>query len=47
MAKIKKTQQFRLAKMWSKGNTLPLLVGVQTCIVTLETNMEVSQKIGN
>ena len=34
--------------MWSKGNTHPLLVvGMQTCITTLEISMVVSQKIGN
>ena len=32
-------------KMWSKGNTLSLVVWVQTCTTTLETNLEVSQKI--
>ena len=25
-----------LERMWSKGNTAPLLVGVQTCIVSLK-----------
>jgi hypothetical protein len=35
-----------LAKMWSQGNTL-LLVGVQTCITTLEINLVVPQKIGD
>ena len=36
-----------LEKMWSQGITPPLLVGVQTCIVTLETSVTFSQKIGN
>ena len=36
-----------LEGMWSKGNTPPLLVGVQNCTVTLEINMAVSQNIGN
>ena len=36
-----------LERMWSKGNTPPLLVGVQTCTDTLEINMAVSQKTGN
>ena len=36
-----------LERMWSKGNTPPLLVGVQTCTVALEINMVVSLKIGN
>jgi hypothetical protein len=38
-----------LIKVWSKGNTPLLLVGVQTytCTVILEINLMVSQKIGN
>ena len=36
--------QHMLEKMWSKENTPPLLVGVQTCTVTLEINLVVSQK---
>jgi hypothetical protein len=36
-----------LARMWSKGKTPALLVGVQTCKTTLEINFAVSQKIGN
>ena len=36
-----------LERMWSKGNTHPLLVGMQTCTTTLEISMAVSQKIGN
>ena len=35
-----------LEGMWSKGDTLPLLVGVQICTATLKTNMACSQKIG-
>ena len=31
--------------MWGKGNTPPLLVGVQTSAVTLEISMAISQKI--
>ena len=31
----------------SKGNTPPLLVGMQTCTTTLDINLSVSQKIGN
>lgn len=31
---------------WSKGNTPPLLVGVQTCTAILKINMAVSQKTG-
>jgi hypothetical protein len=36
-----------LVRMWSKGKTPPLLVGVQTCTTTLEINLVVSQKTGN
>ena len=36
-----------LERMWSKGNTPLLLVGMQTCTTTLEISMAVSQKIGN
>ena len=32
-------------RMWSMGNMLPLLVGVQTCTTTLEINLAFSQKI--
>jgi hypothetical protein len=35
-----------LARMWSKGNTSPLLMEVKT-YATLEITLEVSQKIGN
>ena len=34
-------------RMWSKGNTPPLLIGVQTCTTTLEINLMFSKKIGN
>ena len=34
-----------LEKMWGKGNTPPLLVGVKTCIDALEISMTISQKI--
>ena len=36
-----------LERMWSKGNTHSLLVGMQTSTTTLEISMVVSQKIGN
>jgi hypothetical protein len=36
-----------LAKMWSKGNDPPLLVGMQTFTEILEIVLTVSQKIGN
>jgi hypothetical protein len=32
---------------WSKGNTPPLLVGLQICMTTLENNPDIPQKIGN
>lgn len=31
----------------SKRNSLPLIVGMQTCIATMKINMVVPQKIGN
>ena len=34
-----------LARMWRSGNPLALLVGMQTCIATLENSVEVPQKI--
>ena len=34
-----------LERMWNKGNTSLLLVGMQTCTTTLEISMVVSQKI--
>lgn len=36
-----------LVTIWSMGNTSSLLVGVQTCIATLEINLVVSQKNWN
>ena len=36
-----------LEGMWSKGNTPPLLVEVQTCTGTLELSVSVSQKTKN
>ena len=36
-----------LVKMWSKESTPPLPMGGQTYTTTLETNLVVSQKIGN
>ena len=36
-----------LEMMWSKGNTPPLMVGVQTNIVAMEISRVISQKIGN
>jgi hypothetical protein len=48
MHKIKKFRwQQRLAKMWRKRNTLPLLVGLQACTTTLEISLVLPQKIGN
>ena len=46
MAKIKNTgYNLSLERIWGKGNTPSLLVGVQTCTATLEINMVISQKI--
>lgn len=36
-----------LARIWSKGNTPPLLVGIQTFTTTMEISMVVPQKDGN
>ena len=36
-----------LVRMCSKGNTPTLLVGVQTCAITQERNLVISQKTGN
>ena len=36
-----------LARMWSKGHTPLLMVGVQMCTAILEINMADPQKIGN
>jgi hypothetical protein len=36
-----------LARMWRKRNTTPLLVGLQAFTTTLETSLEVPQKIGH
>ena len=35
-----------LERMWSNGNTHPLLVGMQTCTITLKISMVVSHKMG-
>jgi hypothetical protein len=47
MAKIKTSGDKMLERMWRKKNTPPLLVGLQTGTTTLETNLEVPQKIRN
>lgn len=36
-----------LVRMWSKGNNLPFMVGVQTCTTTMEINVTVPQEAGN
>ena len=33
--------------MWRKGNPFALLVGMQTCVATVEISMEIPQKIKN
>ena len=33
--------------MWRKGNSLTLLVGMQTSTATMENNVEISEKTGN
>ena len=34
--------QLMLARMWSKGNAHPLLMGVQTCRITIKINVTVA-----
>ena len=36
-----------LSRLWRKGNHLVLLVGMQTGAATVETSMEVPQKMKN
>ena len=36
-----------LARMWRKGNPSALLVGMQIGVATVESSMEVTQKIKN
>ena len=36
-----------LSRVLSKGNTAELLVGVKTCIATLEISVVVPQELGN
>ena len=36
-----------LARMWRKGNPLALVVGMQTGAATVESSMEIPQKIKN
>ena len=36
-----------LVRMWRKGNTFALLVGMQTGAATLENSIEVPQKVKN
>ena len=36
-----------LMRMWRKGNPFALLVGMQTGVATVESSMEISQKIKN
>ena len=36
-----------LSRIWRKGNTFALLVGMQTGVATLENSMEALQKIKN
>lgn len=36
-----------LAKIWGKGKTHPLVMGIQTCIAIMEISVVVPQKAGN
>jgi hypothetical protein len=48
IAKIKKLRwQQRLARMWRKRNTPPLLVGLQAGTTILDISLAVPQKIGH
>jgi hypothetical protein len=47
LAKINLKGQQMLVRKWSKGNTPPLLVGLQTGTIILEINLAVPQKTGN
>lgn len=40
-------RQLMLTRMLTKENIPPMLLGMQTCIATMETNMTVPQIIGN
>lgn len=44
---LKLKQQNTLARMWNKGNSLPLLKGVQTSTTTWKINLVVSQRTEN
>jgi hypothetical protein len=35
-----------LVRLWNKGNTSPLPMGVQTCTTTIEINFVVSKNMG-
>ena len=41
----KQTNKQVLVKMWRKGNTFALLVGTQTGATTVESSMEIPQKL--
>ena len=36
-----------LERVWKKGNSLTLLVGMQTSTATIENSVEIPQKTGN
>ena len=36
-----------LERVWRKGNTLTLLVGMQTSTATMENSVEIPEKTGN
>ena len=47
MAKIKKSGNDMLARIWRKGNPPTLLVGMQAGAANLENSVEVPQKVEN
>ena len=47
MANINNSGNEMLARMWRKGNSFALLVGIQTGVATRENSMEVPQNVKN
>ena len=47
LSSINQQETRMLARMWRKRNTFPLLVGMQIGTATMESNMEIPQKIIN
>ena len=45
LSSINQQERRMLARMWRKGNTFPLLVGMQTGAATVENSKEIPQKL--